>query len=66
MEVRSATLRVDNAQCHRLRLAAERTVRACAPVLVRVSRSLLDNGQAQELDEARGSLMDLAKALETR
>ena len=47
-----------------LRLAAERAVRACAPVLVSLSRSMLDRERAIELDEARGSLMDLAKALE--
>jgi hypothetical protein len=48
-----------------LKLAAERAVRSCAPVLVRTTRSLIDREQAQELDEARGALMGLASALES-
>jgi hypothetical protein len=61
----SRSLVLKTATESRLRLAAERAVRACGPVLARCSRSLMDNGQARELDEARGALMDLAKALET-
>lgn len=49
----------------KLRSAALEVVKACGPALARVSRSMLDSDQAQELDRAKQSLLDLAKALES-
>lgn len=55
----------------RLRLAAERVLKACGPVLDKARRDLDGQPSAlmsdplpvEEVDEARGALMDLEKAL---